>query len=315
MDLGQVGVWWSGSWKAQDDPSLDVAAELDTLGYGALWSSGGFQPGLSSHFERLLASSARLTVASGIVSIWASSPEQIASATADLEAKHPGRFLLGLGASHAPIVENYSRPYERMVGYLDVLDMAGSPVSADRRVLAALGPRMLALSGERALGAHPYFVPVEHTERARKLLGSGPLLAPEVAVVVERDPSTARRRARQYMSLYLTLPNYTQNLRTFGYGDDDLAGEGSDRLVDAVVAWGDVGAVAARVREHLDAGADHVCIQVVSDRGAFPLSEYRELADGLPTARPEPRRSKGWRAGRSVGKFSHHQADEPVAPA
>jgi probable F420-dependent oxidoreductase len=134
MDLGKVGVWWSGSWNAHDR-SLDVAAELETLGYGALWSSGGFEPGLSSHFERLLASTARLTVASGIVSIWASSPEQIAAAAADLEAKYEGRFLLGLGASHAPIVENYSRPYARMVGYLDGLDVAGSPVSADRRVL------------------------------------------------------------------------------------------------------------------------------------------------------------------------------------
>jgi probable F420-dependent oxidoreductase len=285
MDLGKVGVWWSGSWNAHD-PSLDVAAELETLGYGALWSSGGFEPGLSSHFERLLASTVRLTVASGIVSIWASSPEQIASAAADLETKYPGRFLLGLGASHAPIVENYSRPYERMVGYLDGLDLVGSPVSADRRALAALGPRMLALSGERTLGAHPYFVPVEHTERARKLLGSGPLLAPEVAVVVERDPDTARQLARRYMSLYLTLPNYTQNLRAFGYGDDDFAGEGSDRLVDAIVAWGDVETVAARVREHHDAGADHVCIQVVADHTNFPLDEYRELAGGLPTARP-----------------------------
>ncbi|MGB7051358.1 MAG: LLM class F420-dependent oxidoreductase [Acidimicrobiales bacterium] len=285
MDLGKVGVWWSGSWSAHDR-SLDVAAELETLGYGALWSSGGFEPGLSSHFERLLASTARLTVASGIVSIWASSPEQIAPAAADLETKYPGRLLLGLGASHAPVVENYSRPYERMVGYLDGLDLAGFPVSADRRVLAALGPRMLALSGERALGAHPYFVTVQHTERARKLLGSGPLLAPEVAVVVERDPATARQLARRYMSLYLTLPNYTRNLRAFGYGDDDFAGEGSDRLVDAVVAWGDVGAVAARVSEHHDAGADHVCIQIVADHQGFPLDEYRELAGGLPTARP-----------------------------
>ncbi len=286
MDLGKIGVWWSGSWKAQDNPSLDVPAELEALGYGTLWSSGGFEPGLSPHFERLLSSTACLIVASGIVSIWASSPEEIASAAVRLETTYPGRFLLGLGASHAPVVENYSRPYERMVGYLDGLDMAGSPVSGDRRALAALGPRMLALSGERALGAHPYFVPVEHTERARTLLGPGPLLAPEVAVVVERDPATARRLARSYMSLYLTLPNYTQNLRTLGYGDGDLGGDGSDRLVDAVVPWGDAQAVAARVMEHHDAGADHVCIQVVSEGAAFPLRQYQELAEGLPTARP-----------------------------
>ncbi len=288
MDLGQVGVWWSGSWKTAGPQSFEVGAALEDLGYGALWSSGGFDPGLSSHFDRLLATTARLIVASGIVSIWASSPEEIASGVAGLETMHPGRFLLGLGVSHARIVEHYSRPYDRMVAYLDALDVADPPVPADRRVLAALGPRMLALAAERALGAHPYFVPVEHTERAREIMGSGPLLAPEVAVVVERDAATARRLARKYMSLYLTLPNYTQNLRTLGYGDDDFAGDGSDRLVDAVAPWGDVGTVAARVKEHHDAGADHVCIQVISDLGTFPLSAYQELAGALPTAHPQP---------------------------
>jgi probable F420-dependent oxidoreductase len=281
MDLGKVGVWWSGSWTAQADPSLDVGAELEALGFGALWSSGGFGQGLSLQFERLLGSTSHLIVASGIVSIWASPLQEIASAVADLETKYPGRFLLGIGASHAPIVENYSRPYHRVVEYLDRLDRAEPPVAADRRMLAALGPRMLTLAAARTLGAHPYFVPVEHTARAREILGSGPLLAPEVSVVIERDPTTARRLARRFMSLYLTLPNYTQNLRSFGYGDDDFAGDGSDRLVDALVAWGDVDAVSARVKDHHDAGADHVCIQVVSDLGAFPLNEYRELANGL----------------------------------
>jgi len=169
-----------------------------------------------------------------------------------------------------------------MVRYLDALDALDQPVAAvapDRRVLAALGPRMLELSAERAAGAHPYFVPVEHTARARRLLGQGPLLAPELTAVLEQDPVTARATARTFTSGYLTLPNYTNNLRSFGFDDEDLAGGGSDRLVDAVVAWGDADAVAARVREHHQAGADHVCVQVLSPSNqSFPLAQYRELA-------------------------------------
>jgi probable F420-dependent oxidoreductase len=282
MDLGRVGIWWSRSWTAPAEPSLDVAAELEALGYTTLWSSGGFEPGLSPRFGRLLASTSRLTVASGIVSIWPSSPPEIARAVSELEDRHPGRFVLGLGASHATIVDHYSHPYRSMVEYLDKLDATEPTVPTDRRVLAALGPRMLALAGARAAGAHPYFVPVEHTERARQTLGAGPLLAPEVTVVLERDPSAARALARTFTTGYLGLPNYVQNLRTLGYDDDDVAGGGSDRLVDAVVAWGDVDAIVARVQEHHDAGADHVCIQVVSGAEGFPLHEYRELAGGLP---------------------------------
>ena len=187
VDLGPVGIWWSGTWRAGDDASVDVAAEMEDLGYGALWSSGGFDPGLAPRFERLLAATTRVVVASGIVSIWVASPGEISRRVADLDATYPGRFLLGLGASHAPVVEGYSRPYSHMVRYLDGLDAAGV-VTKQRRVLAALGPRMLELAGDRAAGAHPYFVPVEHTARARKILGTGPLLAPEVTVVLERDP-------------------------------------------------------------------------------------------------------------------------------
>jgi probable F420-dependent oxidoreductase len=281
MDLGRVGVWWSRSWTVAAEPSLDVAAELEALGYGALWSSGGFEPGLSPRFGRLLASTSRIAVASGIVSVWTSSPPEIAQAVAELDDAHPGRFVLGLGASHEVMVDRYERPYGQMVEYLDLLDGSEPTVPADRRVLAALGPRMLALAGARAAGAHPYFVPVEHTERAREILGTGPLLAPEVTVVLERDPTTARALAREFTTGYLGLPNYVQNLRTLGYDDDDVTGGGSDRLVDAVVAWGDVDAIVARVQEHHDAGADHVCLQVVSDAEGFPLREYRELAAGL----------------------------------
>ena len=209
-------------------------------------------------------------------------PEEIAESVAHLDAQFPDRFLLGLGASHAPIAADYSRPYSKMVGYLDTLDSLGGAVDQGHRVLAALGPRMLELAKERSLGAHPYFVPVQHTARARQILGRGPLLAPEVTVVLESDPAKARALARTFTELYLTLPNYTNNLRTFGFTDDDLAGAGSDRLVDAVVCWGDVDTVVAKVRAHHEAGADHVCIQMLSpSEGSFPLAEYRELATAL----------------------------------
>ena len=182
------------------------------------------------------------------------------------------------------MAENYARPYSHMVRYLDDLDALGAGASAvakDRRVLAALGPRMLELAAQRAAGAHPYFVPVEHTARARQVLGKGPILAPEVTVVLERDPATARSLARAFTEGYLTLPNYTNNLRTLGFDEDDLTGGGSDRLVDAVVYWGDTATIAARVAEHFAAGADHVCVQVLSSRPSFPLTEYRELAPAL----------------------------------
>jgi len=269
-------VWWSASWQGAD--GADIPAELEDLGYGALWSSGGFGPGLAKRFTRLLSATTHMIVASGIVSIWASSPAEVALAAADLDAEHPGRFVLGLGTSHAPMVARYARPYARMVGFLDGLDAAGPAVGRDRRVLAALGPRMLELARDRAAGAHPYLVPVEHTARARAILGEGRVLAPEVTVVLERDPVTARGLARDFTAGYLTLENYANNLRALGFDEDDLAGGGSDRLVDAVVAWGDVDAVAARIQKHLAAGADHVCLQVLPGGGTFPITAYRELA-------------------------------------
>ena len=277
-----MGVWWSGSWRAGDQPVQDVAAELEGLGYGALWSSGGFQPGLSPLFGKLLEATSTAVVASGVVSIWAATPETIAAAVAELQAVHGGRFLLGLGASHAAIVPSYARPYTHMVEYLDALDAMEPPLARGQRVLAALGPRMLALAGRRGLGAHPYFVPVEHTARARELLGPGPLLAPEVTVVVEDDDERAAELARAFTEGYLRLPNYAQNLRSLGFRDDELTGAGCDRLVDAVVASGSVDDVARRVGAHLEAGADHVCVQVLSAERGFPLDVYRRLAEALP---------------------------------
>jgi len=254
---------------------------LEELGYTALWSSGGFEPGLSPHFERLLTATTRVKVVSGIVSIWSTTPGEIALAVADLDLSHPGRFVLGLGASHAPIVENYTRPYSSMVEYLDGLDATGPSAASDRRVLAALGPRMLGLAAERAAGAHPYFVPVEHTRRAREILGGGALLAPEVGVVLEKDPSRARQAARAFTTGYLSLENYSNNLRSLGFGEQDLAGGGSDRLIDALVAWGEPGGIASHIRQHLDAGANHVCVQVIAPPESFPLTTYRELAPSL----------------------------------
>lgn len=285
MDLGRVGVWWSGGWEVAGRPEVVVPAELEALGYGAIWSTGGIRPGLSSRFTRLLAATSRMVVASGIVSVWVTPAAGIAEAAAELDRQFPGRFLLGLGASHSVLVEDYAQPYSKVAAYLDALDALEdrpAAVGPGRRLLAALGPKMLTLAAERTVGAHPYFVPVAHTASARATMGPGPLLAPEVTVVLERDPALARAAARPFVSGYLTLPNYADNLVRLGFTDDDVAGGGSDRLVDAVVAWGDATAIATRVVEHLEAGADHVSVQVIAPMDHFPLEQYRELASELP---------------------------------
>jgi probable F420-dependent oxidoreductase len=288
VELGAVGIWGGGPWRVDDRAAeaSEVAAELEELGFGALWISGGQQPGLSVRFRKVLDGTSTLRVATGILNIWLTSADEIARSVAELEAAHPDRFLLGLGVSHAPLVERgghaYTRPYSRMVAWLDDLDAGEPTVPADRRVLAALGPKMLTLAADRSAGAHPYFVPVEHTAVARQLLGEGSVLAPEQAVVLESDPERARRIARAHTEGYLVMPNYTNNLRSLGFGDEDFQGGGSDRLVDAVVAWGDDEAVARRVHAHHQAGADHVCVQVLTESGdAFPRAEYRRLAGVL----------------------------------
>jgi probable F420-dependent oxidoreductase len=281
--LGSFGVWCSGL--RVDDGLAEAARELELAGYGAIWSSGGFRPGLSPVFEALLAATDKIKVASGIINTWFTPAPELASAVAALEETHPDRFLLGLGVSHAPLVEggghSYERPLENMGGFLDALDEADPSVPPDRRVLAALGRRMLSVAAARSLGAHPYFVPIEHTVFAREVLGPGPLLAPEVAVVLDTRPSTARALARAYMQLYLALPNYLNNLERLGCGAGDLTDGGSDRLVDAVVPWGSTASVADRLREHLFAGADHVCVQIVGGGDSFPADGYRELAAEL----------------------------------
>lgn len=279
MDIGRVGLWSIGL--RSEDPAArsriaEAAAELEELGYGAVWL--GSSPGVH-HAVPLLEATSRLVVATGILNIWQYEAEAVAEGQAALTKDHPGRFLLGLGASHGPLVgDRYWRPYSAMIDYLDRLDAVGAPAS--QRVLAALGPKMLAASRDRTAGAHPYLVNPEHTRQAREILGQGPLLAPEVKVVLDEDPAQARAAARAHLALYLRLPNYTGNLLRLGFDEADLANGGSDRLVDAVFAWGDVDAIRRRMNEHLDAGADHVALQIITeDRIGLPLAEWRALAE------------------------------------
>ncbi|MPY37898.1 LLM class F420-dependent oxidoreductase [Streptomyces adustus] len=276
--IGRYGVWSTGL--RSEDPArrgeiAETAAELEELGYGAAWLGGSSAP---RHASPLLGATSRLVVGTSIQSIWQYEADESAAAFAELESSHPGRFVLGLGVSHAKLTDQYRRPYSALVAYLDALDKAGVP--AGRRVLAALGPRTLELSGDRAAGAIPYLVTPEHTASARELLGDGPLLAPEFAVVPEADPARARALARGHLALYLSLPNYTGNFLRLGFAEDDLTGGGSDRLVDALYAWGDEERIRDRVEAFHRAGADHVAIQVV-DAGArddLPREAWRRLA-------------------------------------
>jgi probable F420-dependent oxidoreductase len=289
--LGRVGVW-TGQFDYQPAAEVRAAvAELDELGYGAVWTGEAVGREVLSVAGLLLAASVRITVATGIANIWARDALAMAAGQLTLAEAFPDRFLLGIGVSHAPLLavrgQDYGKPLAQMRAFLDAMDRGADVYRAVRpaaapRVLAALGPRMLALAAERADGAHTYFVPPEHTAAARATLGPGKLLAPEQAVVLETDPAMAREIARRHTGSYLRLPNYTNNLRRYGYGDDDLAGTGSDRLVDAIVAHGDAQAVVDRVRAHLDAGADHVCVQVLDpDRRGLPRRQWRELAPAL----------------------------------
>jgi probable F420-dependent oxidoreductase len=258
-----------------------TAAELEKLGYGAVWI-GGSPPADLAFAEELLSATDRITVATGIVNMWTAPAPEVAASYHRLEAKYPGRFLLGLGIGHREVNQPYQKPYDKIVEYLDQLDAADVPPTA--RVLAALGPRVLALAGERTAGAFPYLVTPEHTATARAVLGVGKLLAPEHKAVLGTDHATTRPIARAAVRnpyLDLRLTNYLNNLRRLGFTDDDFTDGGSDRLVDALAAQGDPPTVAARLREHLDAGADHVAVQLVTEPGADPIPGYRRLADAL----------------------------------
>jgi probable F420-dependent oxidoreductase len=288
MKLERVGIWSSELRRHPDAGAIaEAAAELEELGYSALWFPGGQGGAVMEAAEHLLDSTRAVPVATGILNIWMHDPQDVATDHARLTREHADRFLLGLGIGHAPTVNAkrpglYRKPYSKMRSYLDELDAATPPVPPQERILAALKPRMLELSRDRSIGAHPYFVPVAHTAVARETLGAGAVLAPEQAVVLETDPDRARERARSHMERYLQLPNYTGNLLDLGFEASDIADGGSDRLVDAIVAWGDEAAIAERVRAHFEAGADHVCIQVVGvPQGELPLGEWRALAPAL----------------------------------
>lgn len=282
-DLGRIGVF---GWPFVTAPAAEVkeaARRLESAGYGALWfpESRGREALTTSAL--LLEATEHIAVATGIANIWARDPMAAALGAMSLAESSGGRFVLGLGVSHAPSVarrgHHYVEPMRRMEQYLDVIEgvnnpIEGEPVSAPV-VLAALGPRMLTLAGRRTAGAHPYFVPVEHTTFARATLGAGPFLAPEQAAVIETDAGAARATARHHMAPYLALDNYRRNLLRLGWPEADLADGGSDALVDAIVAWGDVPAVKQRIDDHLERGADHVSILMLGDDW---LTDLEELA-------------------------------------
>src|SRR5438105_8506177 len=265
MELGRIGVWSSQFYGERAEVS-EAAAELEDLGYGTLWF-----PNRAHIFERareLLEATRRVVAATGIASIWTHSASDAAEAHHAITRAHPGRFLLGLGVSHPHLVDReapgrYSKPLTKMREYLDELDRQPHPVPVEERMLPALGPRMLQLARERSIGAHPYLGTPGHTRRAREVLGPGRLLASEQAVVLESDAGRARAAGREHLSRYLRAPNYVNNWLRLGFTPGDLEGGGSDRLVDALVAWGSPEAIRDRIDQHHRAGADHVCIQVV----------------------------------------------------
>jgi probable F420-dependent oxidoreductase len=285
VQLTGTGIWAHQLRYGDPGAIAESAAELDELGYDALWipDVGG---DVFASVEVLLTAASRAIVATGILNIWMHEPADVAARIAGWSDAWKARFLLGLGVSHAPLIDHghpgrYTKPFSKMYEYLDGLDAAPEPVPVDARVLAALGPRMLELARDRAAGAFPYFVPPEHVSAARTMLNPTSLIAVELAVVIDTDPSTARATARRHTGVYVNLPNYTNNLRRFGYEDHDFADMGSDRLVDAIVAWGDFDTIAARVQLMRDAGADHVCIQVIRPDDETPRADWRELAGVL----------------------------------
>ncbi|EUA14114.1 F420-dependent oxidoreductase family protein [Mycobacterium kansasii 732] len=253
-DLGRFGSFGRGVTPQQ-------AKEIEALGYGAVWV-GGSPPAELAWVEPILEATTTLHVATGIVNIWSAAAKPVAESFQRIDRAYPGRFLLGIGVGHPEATAEYRKPYDALVQYLDQLDEYGVP--ADRRVVAALGPRVLKLSAERSAGAHPYLTTPEHTAQARELIGPSAFLAPEHKVVLTTDSEQARSVGRKALDIYFNLANYRNNWKRLGFSDDDIARPGSDRLVDAVVAHGTPEAIAARLKQHLDAGADHVPVQVLT---------------------------------------------------
>ncbi len=270
-NLGRFGVWTMGV------PKPDQAVEIEKLGYGAVWI-GGSPAGDLNYVEPILEHTETLQVATGIINVWTAEAEQVAEAYHRIEKAYPGRFLLGIGIGHPEHTEEYRKPYDVLVEYLDALDAAKVPTS--RRVIAALGPKVLKLSAQRSAGAHPYLTTPEHTGQARNTIGKTVFLAPEHKVVLTTDAEQAREIGRDTVGFYLNLSNYLNNWKRLGFTDDDIAKPGSDKLIDALVAHGTPEAIAARLTEHLDAGADHVTIQVLGGWDKL-LPTLTELAGPL----------------------------------
>jgi probable F420-dependent oxidoreductase len=289
IDIGRVGIWTPLLDAHPTAAVREAVAEIEAMGWPCLWRPETSGRDALVSCAQILDATTTLKVATGIAQIHARHPLTTRNAQRTLHESSGGRFLLGLGVSHGPFIAGirkleYSTPYSDMVAYLSAMDEAPfHAVGADDEpptVLAALGPKMLELAATRTQGAHPYFSPVEHTAFARETMGDGPLLAPELMVVVDDDRQRATELAVKHMSRYLQLPNYTNNLKRHGFTDDDI-GEPSDRLVDAIVVRGSIDDVVTRVREHHDAGADHVCIQVLTDGTAFPMREWSDLASAF----------------------------------
>jgi probable F420-dependent oxidoreductase len=291
VKLGSIGIW---TRQFEDHPAARVqeaARELEELGYGAIWFGEAVGRDALTHAGLLLAGTRRIAIATGIANIYARDPLAMSSGQKTLAEAYPDRFVLGLGVSHAHLVEGlrghkYEKPVARMRDYLDGMDRAPyrsvAPASKPVRVLAALRPKMLELAAQQADGAHPYNVNPEHTARARGILGPGKYLCPEQAVVLETDPAKARKIARDFLEFYVKAPNYSNNFLWLGFDETDFQNGCSDRLIDAIIAWGDLDAIRNRIREHHAAGADHVCVQVLTaDPHALPLPEWRELAKAL----------------------------------
>lgn len=272
--LGRFGVW-RGAFQV----TAQLAADVEQAGFGALWL-GGSPGGDLAQVAELLGATSTLTLGTSIVNMWKDDPHDVARSFARVQARYPGRFVLGVGAGHREATRQYGHPYETLAAYVDTLCSDGVPQEA--LVLAALGPKVLRLAGERAAGAIPYLVPPEHTRQAREILGPEPLLAPEHKVVLDTDTARARALGRaRVRNPYLGLVNYTSNLRRLGWAEEDLSDGGSDALIDALVAHGSADQVAAQLSRHLDAGADHVVIQLLTEPETDPVPGYRDLAQTL----------------------------------
>jgi probable F420-dependent oxidoreductase len=287
--LGRIGLW-TGGLEGLPREQLVVVAEIDEHGWTALWIPETLGREAFTHASLILHATRWITVATGIASIWGRDAITAAAGHRTLTEAFPERFVLGLGVSHHTLVEGarghaYSKPYTAMKNYLAAMDAipyrSVEPAAPLRRVIAALGPKMLALSAEQTDGAHPYLQTPEHTAAAREALGVGPVLAPEQMVVLEPDAEKARKIARRHLKTYLQAPNYQNNLRRLGFTDDDMADGGSDKLVDAIVAHGSEDDIGARVQEHRDAGADHVAVQPLPSSRDFPMEQIRRLAVAL----------------------------------